>query len=144
MKIFYEANAHATGGRSGKVTTDDGALALQLTIPQGMGGPGGEGTNPEQLFAAGYAACFDNALNYMARQRKIDLVETSVDARVGIGQKDAGSFGLAVTLTVRIIGVPHELAEELLHAADAGCPYSNAIRNNVDVQLVLNTEESPV
>jgi Ohr subfamily peroxiredoxin len=137
MKIFYEAKAHASGGRAGQVKSDDGALTLQLSVPKSMGGPGGEGTNPEQLFAAGYAACFDSALNHVARLKKVAVEETAVDATVGIGQKDANSFGLAVTLSVRIGGVPREQAEELLHAADAACPYSNAIRGNVEVKLVL-------
>jgi len=102
-----------------------------------MGGPGGEGTNPEQLFAAGYAACFDSALNHIARIQKITLEETGVEATVGIGQRPDGGFGLAVTLQVKILGIPREQAEELLHAADAVCPYSHAIRNNVAVQLAL-------
>lgn len=137
MKIFYEAKAHSTGGRNGQVITDDGTLSLQLSIPKSLGGPGGEGTNPEQLFAAGYAACFDSALNHIARQRKVTLEETAVDSTVGIGQRPDGNFGLAVTLAVKIVGVPREQAEELLHAADAACPYSNAIRNNVEVKLTL-------
>ncbi|MGC4043377.1 MAG: organic hydroperoxide resistance protein [Armatimonas sp.] len=137
MKIFYEAKAHSTGGRGGRVTTDDGVLDLQLSIPQKMGGAGGEGTNPEQLFAAGYAACFDSALNHIAGLRKVDVESTAVDATVGIGQHPEGGFGLAVTLEVTIVGPSREQAEELVQAAHAACPYSNAIRNNVDVRLVI-------
>lgn len=137
MKVFYEANASASGGRAGQVATNEGALVLQLSMPKAMGGPGGEGTNPEQLFAAGYAACFDSALNHVARLKKVHLEETAVDATVGIGQRADSTFGLTVALNVKIVGVPREQAEELLHAADAVCPYSNAVRNNVEVQLSL-------
>ena len=137
MKVFYETRAHSTGGRGGRVTTDDGTLDLQLSVPKAMGGPGGDGTNPEQLFAAGYAACFDSALNHIARLRNVTLEETSVDSTIGIGQLATGAFGLVVALEVKIVGVPREQAEVLLHAADSVCPYSNAIRNNVEVKLTL-------
>ncbi len=137
MKIFYEAKASATGGRTGQVTTNDGALSFQLSMPKGLGGPGGDGTNPEQLFAAGYAACFDSALNYIAGLKKVALESTSVGSTVGIGQRDDGGYGLTVALQVKIVGVPRDQAEELLRAADAACPYSNAIRGNVDVALSL-------
>jgi Ohr subfamily peroxiredoxin len=137
MKILYQAKASATGGRNGHVASSDGVLDLQLAIPKGLGGPGGALTNPEQLFAAGYAACFDSALNFVATQRKISLSGTRVDASVGIGQREAGGFGLAVRLDVTIPGVPREQAQGLLEAADAACPYSNAVRGNVDVELTL-------
>jgi Ohr subfamily peroxiredoxin len=137
MNILYQAHASATGGRSGRVTTDDGALNLQLSLPKSMGGPGGDGTNPEQLFAGGYAACFENALIHVARQQKIRLEGTRVDATVGIGPNDQGGFALAVTLAATVPGVPREQAQALLEQAHAVCPYSNAIRGNVDVQLEL-------
>ncbi len=137
MKILYQAKASATGGRNGHVASSDGVLDLQLAIPKGLGGPGGTLTNPEQLFAAGYAAFFDSALNFVATQRKISLSGTRVDASVGIGQREAGGFGLAVRLDVTIPGVPREQAQALLEAADAACPYSNAVRSNVDVELTL-------
>ncbi len=137
MKILYQAKASATGGRNGHVASSDGVLNLQLAIPKGLGGPGGALTNPEQLFAAGYAACFDSALNFVATQRKISLSGTRVDATVGIGQREAGGFGLAVRLDVTIPAVPREQAQALLEAADAACPYSNAVRGNIDVELTL-------
>jgi len=137
MKILYEANASATGGRNGKVKSSDGVIDLQLAIPKGLGGPGGALPNPEQLFAAGYAACFDSALAFVAARQKVPLSGTRVDATVGIGQRDEGGFGLAVRLEVSIPDLPREKAQELLEAADAACPYSNAIRNNVAVTLSL-------
>lgn len=137
MKILYQAKASATGGRNGHVASSDGVLDLQLAIPKGLGGPGGTLTNPEQLFAAGYAACFDSALNFVAARQKVELSGTRVDATVGIGSREGGGFGLAVRLDVTIQGVPREQAEALLKAADAACPYSNAVRGNVDVELTL-------
>jgi lipoyl-dependent peroxiredoxin len=137
MKVLYEAKASATGGRNGHVTSSDGVLDLQLAIPKGLGGPGGALTNPEQLFAAGYAACFDSALNFVSTQQKIKLSGTRVNATVGIGQREAGGFSLAVLLEVTIPDIPREQARALLEAAHAACPYSNAVRGNVDVELDL-------
>jgi osmotically inducible protein OsmC len=137
MKVLYQAKASATGGRNGHVASSDGVLDLQLAIPKGLGGPGGEKTNPEQLFAAGYAACFDSALNFVGMRQKISLRGTRVDATVEIGQREAGGFGLAVRLDVTIPDVPREQAEALMEAAHAACPYSNAVRGNVDVELAL-------
>ena len=137
MKILYEAHASATGGRNGRVKTDDGLLDLELTLPKGLGGAGGAKTNPEQLFACGYAACFDSALNFVALQQKVTLSGTRVDATVGIGTDDAGAFRLAVKLEVTIPGIQREQAAALLARAHEVCPYSNATRGNVDVQLVL-------
>jgi Ohr subfamily peroxiredoxin len=137
MNIIYEAHATASGGRSGHVATDDGALNLQLSLPRAMGGSGGAGTNPEQLFACGYAACFENALIHIARQQKIKLEGTRVDASVGIGPNEQGGFALAVRLAVTVPGLPREQAQALVDQAHAVCPYSNAIRGNVDVRLEL-------
>lgn len=137
MKILYQAKATASGGRNGHVTTSDGVLNLQLAIPKDLGGPGGAMPNPEQLFAAGYAACFDSALAFVGAQQKIKLDGTHVDATVGIGQREAGGFGLAVRLEVTIPDVPREQAQALLEAAHATCPYSNAVRGNIDVELAL-------
>jgi Ohr subfamily peroxiredoxin len=137
MKTLYEAHASATGGRDGRVTTDDGVLDLRLSMPQSLGGAGGQGTNPEQLFAAGYAACFDSALNHVARQQKRKLEGTRVDATVGIGPNDRGGFALAVRLEVTVPGLPREEAQALVAQAHAVCPYSNAVRGNVDVELIL-------
>jgi lipoyl-dependent peroxiredoxin len=137
MKVLYEAHATASGGRNGRVTTDNGVLAVELAIPKEMGGPGGAKTNPEQLFAAGYAACFDSALNFVGSQKKIRLHDTQVNATVGIGPRDDGGFGLAVRLEVTIPGVSREEALQLLEAAHATCPYSNAVRGNVKVDCIL-------
>jgi Ohr subfamily peroxiredoxin len=137
MKILYEAHASASGGRSGHVTTSNGTLDLQLAMPKELGGTGETLPNPEQLFAAGYAACFDSALTFVATRQKVELSGTRVDATVGIGPRAGGGFGLAVRLDVTIPGVPREQAQTLLEAAHAACPYSNAIRGNVDVKLAL-------
>ncbi|MDR3707711.1 MAG: organic hydroperoxide resistance protein [Capsulimonadaceae bacterium] len=137
MNILYEANATATGGRNGHVASSDGSFAFDLAIPKGLGGAGGLAPNPEQLFAAGYAACFDSALAFVAGQKKVKLSGTRVDATVGIGQNGAGGFGLAVKLAVTIPDLPRDEAQALLEAAHVVCPYSNAIRGNVDVELIL-------
>lgn len=137
MKTLYEAHASVTGGRNGHVTTDDGALDLRLVLPKALGGAGGPGTNPEQMFAGGYAACFDNALNQVARQQKLKLEGTRVDATVGIGPHDGGGFALAVRLEVTVPGLPRDEAQALIAQAHAVCPYSNAVRGNVEVELVL-------
>ncbi len=137
MKVLYEARATATGGRDGRVSTDDGTLDLRMTLPKALGGTGAVGNNPEQLFACGYAACFDNALMHVARQHKIKLDGSRVDATVGIGPNDQGGFALAVRLTVTVPGLPREQAQALLEQAHAVCPYSNAVRGNVEVALEL-------
>ena len=140
MKTLYEAHASATGGRNGRVTTDDGIIDQPLTLPKGLGGPRGTATNPEQFFACGYAACFDSALNFAAMQEKIKLAGTRVDATVGIGPNDSEGFALAVKLEVTIPDVSREQAQALLNKADQICPYSNVIRGNVKVALVLHEE----
>lgn len=137
MKLLYQAEATATGGRNGHVKSSDGVLDLQLAIPKGLGGAGGARTNPEQLFAAGYAACFDSALAFVAGKQKISLTGTTVQAAVGIGQNDKGGFALAVKLTVTIPALPRETAQALLDEAHQVCPYSNATRGNISVELVL-------
>lgn len=137
MKALYEAHASATGGRNGRVTTDDGVIDLQLAMPKSLGGAGGAAANPEQLFACGYAACFDSALNFVAMGQKIKLSGTRVDATVGIGQNGAGGFALAVKLEVTIPDVSRDVAQALLEKAHEVCPYSNATRGNINVELVL-------
>lgn len=139
MKILYTAHATATGGRTGEAKSDDGQLAVKLVTVKELGGPGGEGTNPEQLFAAGYSACFLSALKLVAGQQKKALpATTSISADVGIGPQDSGvGFGLAVTLNVSIPGMDKAEAEALVEATHQVCPYSNATRGNVDVQLVI-------
>lgn len=137
MNTLYQARAAAIGGRNGRVSTDDGIIDLQLAIPKGLGGPGGGAANPEQLFACGYAACFDSALNFVAMQQKIKLTGTRVDATVGIGSNDAGGFQLAVKLEVTIPDLPREQAQAILDRAHQVCPYSNAVRGNIEVALAL-------
>lgn len=134
---MYEAKATATGGRNGHVSSSDGVLDLDLSIPRGLGGPGKPLSNPEQLFAAGYAACFDSALSYVAAQRKVKLSGSRVDAAVSIGTREEGGFQLAVRLEVSLPDITGEQAQELLSSAHAVCPYSNAVHNNVEVTVTL-------
>ncbi|RPD38259.1 organic hydroperoxide resistance protein [Chitinophaga barathri] len=135
VKVLYTATATATGGRDGQVTSDDGILNVKTATPKELGGPGGEFTNPEQLFAAGYSACFDSALNLVIRKSKAETGITAVTAQVGLGSNGAGGYGLAVTLDVLIPGIDQAAAEELVAKAHQVCPYSNAVRNNVEVTI---------
>jgi len=139
MKAMYTAVVKATGGREGRVRSFDDVLNLSLAIPKEMGGPGGNATNPEQLFAAGYAACFESALRHVARTtKKASIKEGSVTAHVGIGHNDRGAgFKLAVKLEVSLPGLDRALAEELVAEAHQVCPYSNATRGNVDVDIAV-------
>jgi lipoyl-dependent peroxiredoxin len=138
MKLLYEAEAVATGqGRSGHSRSTDGVLDLELAIPREMGGPGGSATNPEQLFAAGYAACFHSALHVVARRERLAVDDSSVVARVGLRANAHRGFELSVALQVDLPGVEPETAEELVAKAHAVCPYSNATRGNLDVELAL-------
>ena len=135
MNVLYTATAHATGdGRNGHATTDDGILDLDLRIPTALGGPGGA-TNPEQLFAVGYAACFHSALKLVAGQSKLDVTDSEVSASVGIGTLPSGGFGLAVELDVHTPNLEPAVAEALVAKAHEVCPYSNATRGNIDVAL---------
>ena len=137
MKTLYQTRATATGGRNGHIVSQDGVLDMHLSIPKEMGGPGGALSNPEQLFAAGYTACFDSALAFVSGQKKLTPGSTQVDATVGIGPNGTGGFSLAVRLEVTIPGLEREAAQALLEATDLVCPYSNALRGNVEVELVL-------
>ncbi|MFI5848843.1 organic hydroperoxide resistance protein [Micromonospora chalcea] len=133
MQVPYTASARATGdGRDGHVRTSDGTVELDLAVPKEMGGAGGA-ANPEQLFAAGYAACFHSALRVVARKAKADVSGSVVEAEVGIGPNGSGGFGLAVTLLVDLPAVERSAAEQLVDAAHQVCPYSNATRGNVEV-----------
>jgi lipoyl-dependent peroxiredoxin len=135
LNVLYTATAHATGdGRNGHATTDDGRLDLDLRIPPEMGGPGG-GTNPEQLFAVGYAACFHSALKVVGRRRDLDVDGSEVSASVGIGALPNGGFGLAVELDVHVPALDQATAESVVADAHQVCPYSNATRGNIDVAL---------
>jgi Ohr subfamily peroxiredoxin len=134
-KVLYQAQATSTGGRDGRSVSSDGVLNLQLSTPKELGGAGGPGTNPEQLFAAGYSACFIGAMKFVAAQQKIALpADTSITATVGIGPIPQG-FGIEVDLAVSIPGMDRAKAEALVQAAHQVCPYSNATRNNIDVRL---------
>ena len=141
MKTIYTAEALATGeGRNGHARTSDGRLDLDLAIPEAMGGSG-NGTNPEQLFAAGYAACFHSALQMVARQDKADVTDSAVGARVDIGPNDQGGFQLAVTLEVTLPNLSRENAQALAYKAHQVCPYSNATRGNIDVTVTVTEDE---
>jgi Ohr subfamily peroxiredoxin len=138
MTPLYTANAIAEGGRNGQVHTDDGLLKFSLSIPKSMGGPGAEGaTNPEQLFACGYAACFSSAVDFVARMQKIPLTGVQVVADVTINKIETG-FALSVVLNCTTQGLQQAAAEALIAAAHQVCPYSNATRNNVPVQLIVS------
>lgn len=133
-KVLYTAEATATGGRDGHVRSSDGILDTDVRMPAEMGGPGGA-TNPEQLFAAGYAACFQSALGLVARRQKVETGASTVTARVSLGTAGSGAFNIGVVLEVHIPDVETEQAQSLIEAAHAVCPYSNATRGNVDVEL---------
>ncbi|MEK9950745.1 MAG: organic hydroperoxide resistance protein [Curvibacter sp.] len=135
-KVLYTAKAHTTGGRDGRSITDDGLLDVRLSPPKALGGAGGA-TNPEQLFAAGYSACFMGAVKHVAGLKKIAVpADAAIDAEVDIGPIPQG-FGIAVRLAVSLPGLDRAVAEDLLHTAHQVCPYSNATRGNIVVDLRL-------
>ncbi len=136
-KVLYRANAKSTGGRDGRSVSSDGILNVKLSTPKELGGAGDAGTNPEQLFAAGYSACFLGAMKFVAAHDKIQLSpDTAVEATVGIGAIQTG-FGIEVELKVSLPGLDANTAEALIAKAHVVCPYSNATRNNIDVTLSL-------
>jgi Ohr subfamily peroxiredoxin len=139
MKSLYQAEATATGGRTGTAKSSDDRLAVTLDTMKELGGAGGEGTNPEQLFAAGYAACFLGALKFVAGQKKVKISdETTVTAKVGIGQRDDGKgFGLDIALSVTLPGIEKTVADELVAQADIVCPYSHLAHNGAAVRLAV-------
>ncbi len=134
VDVLYTARATARGGREGEVVSDDGVLDLSLTLPKELGGPGGDHTNPEQLFAAGYAACFHSALRRVAASDHTDVTGSQITAQVGLGM-DGQVFELAVTLTGTFPALADDAARELMHAAHQVCPYSRATRDNIEVTL---------
>lgn len=136
-KVLYKAHAKATGGRDGRAVSPDGVLDVKLATPRELGGGGGAGTNPEQLFAAGYAACFIGAMRFVAGEKKIALPEDlSIDSTVGIGQIPGG-LGIELDLLINVPGMDKRQARAIVEAAHLVCPYSNATRDNIDVRLTI-------
>ncbi len=134
-KVLYRATAQATGGRDGRAVSSDKVLDVKLTTPRELGGAGGEGTNPEQLFAAGYSACFLGALKFVASKEKVALpADTNIEGTVGIGAIPTG-FGIEVALKISLPGLEKSVADALVEKAHVVCPYSNATRGNIDVTL---------
>jgi lipoyl-dependent peroxiredoxin len=139
VDVKYRTSATATGGRDGRSRTADGTLDVKLATPKELGGGGGEGNNPEQLFAAGYAACFLGALKFVAGQDKVQLPDDAkVTATVGIGPRSDGGFGITAALEVALPGLDRAKAEALVEKAHFVCPYSNATRNNVEVPTAVS------
>lgn len=137
VNVLYRTEATATGGRTGHSTTKDGAVDVKLVTPKELGGPGGDGVNPEQLFATGYAACFLGAMKYAAGQMKVAVpADATVTADVGIGPRDdKQGFGLDVVLTIALPGIEPDLADKIIAAGHVVCPYSHATRGNISVAL---------
>lgn len=139
MSALYTAKAHVTGGRNGHVKSNDGILDLELSLPKELGGKGGA-TNPEQLFAAGYGACFENAVRHVAKKQNIALSDASVTSTVELHANNDNSYRLSVALAIETRGISQNVAEELVNTAHKVCPYSNAIRGNIDVKLSVRAE----
>ncbi|MEW9797275.1 organic hydroperoxide resistance protein [Alteromonas sp. CYL-A6] len=139
MKALYTATAKATGGRDGRAVSSDNKLDVALSTPAGLGGAGGDGTNPEQLFAAGYSACYIGALKFVAGQKKVSLPnDLSVESDVGIGENDRGvGFAISVDMRVSLPGIDKETGNMLIEEAHKVCPYSNATRGNIDITTTL-------
>lgn len=140
MKTLYTIGATAKGGREGHVKSDNGVLDLEVRHPKALGGANDDFANPEMLFAAGYSACFDSALNRVIKLSKIETGETTVTAKVGIGQIENGGFGLEVELHANVPGVSIEEAQSLIEKAHQVCPYSNATRGNIEVELTVSND----
>ncbi|SSC68485.1 organic hydroperoxide resistance protein [Ciceribacter selenitireducens] len=137
MAILYTAQASATGGRSGRAVSDNGVLDVTLTVPKELGGDGATGTNPEQMFAAGYSACFLGALKFVAAKEKVKIPDDAkITTRVGIGPRDDGTgFGIDVAISAELPGIERELADKLVAAAHIVCPYSHAMRTSTEVPV---------
>jgi len=141
MKNLYKTTVTTQGGRNGHTRSEDGILDMELRKPKSLGGDGGDYSNPEQLFAAGYSACYGSALEHVAKQHKIDLGDYSVTATVKLGQTDSGNLQLSAILDTYIPGVDVETGEKLVNEAHEVCPYSRATRDNIDVTLNLMLDE---
>ncbi|AGA79565.1 organic hydroperoxide resistance protein [Echinicola vietnamensis] len=139
MKTIFETRATAVGGRNGHVKSEDGILDFDVKVPTGMGGKGGEFTNPEQLFAAGYSACFDNAVIHVASMKKAKI-QSQTTATVGLAMTDDKRYELTVSLEVSIKGADQATAEDIVNTAHATCPYSNAVKGNVNVAITVKAE----
>lgn len=138
VQVSYEAEGTAWGGREGRAASSDGRLDFQLSVPKELGGAGGEGTNPEQLFAVGYAACFHSAIKGVARKEGVDVSDSAITVRVGIGKDDSdGGFGLRVEIIGELPKIASEAARSLMEQAHASCPYSKATRGNTEATLSL-------
>lgn len=140
MKNLYTIGAKATGGRNGHVKSENNVLDLEVRMPKALGGANDDYANPEMLFAAGYAACFDSALNLVIKQSKVQTGETTVTAKVSIGQLENGGFGLAAELQANIPGISLEEAQALTEKAHQVCPYSNATRGNIEVKISVSNQ----
>ena len=142
MKTLYSTKVTATGGRHGQIRSEDGLLDMKLALPRQLGG-NGDATNPETLFAGGYAACFENAILHVSRDAGLRFADKDVEviAEIGLSRNDSGSFVLSAALAVTVTGVDQKKAEELVEAADKICPYSNAIRGNVAVEINVSVRE---
>jgi osmotically inducible protein OsmC len=140
MKILYQAKAVSTGGRDGKVRIDNNPLEFEMAVPAQLGGSGKTGINPEQLFAAGYAACFESAILHVARRKNLTLKSTSVAVEVGIGPNDKGGFLLTASITGTVLGIDQATADKLIQEAHQVCPYSNATRGNIEVKVSARIE----
>jgi Ohr subfamily peroxiredoxin len=136
VNVLYSTTATATGGRDGEAATKDGSFKVKLSTPKELGGAGGAGNNPEQLFASGWSACFIGAMKFVASQNKQSVpADTTVTATIGIGPRSEGGFGLTAQLDVSLPGMDKAAAQKLVEEADQVCPYSNATRNNIAVKL---------
>lgn len=135
VQVFYTGDATVRGARHGRAESSDGKLKVDLSAPKAMGGDDGAGTNPEQLFAAAWGACFGGALEYIARQRGMDVSDAEITTRIGVGPSDSGAFGLTAEMSITLPSLSKAEAEELVAAADQACPYSNAVRGNVEAKI---------
>jgi osmotically inducible protein OsmC len=140
MKILYQTKAVSTGGRDGHVQVQNSPLSFDMAVPKEMGGNKTEGVNPEQLFAAGYSACFGSALQHVFRLRKLDIAPPDVHVTVGIGRNDAGGFVLAADILAVFTGIDQDTADSLTREAHQVCPYSNATRGNIEVTVAAEVE----
>ena len=136
MNIIYETSAVSTGGRDGKVVVENSPLKFEMALPSEIGGKKIAGVNPEQLFAAGYSACFGSSMQFAIRNKKISIPDPTVKITVGMGKNDAGGFALSVEIVATLYGIDQELADAILKEAHNICPYSNAIKGNVEVSLI--------